>query len=207
MPTDRYREQHKKRLSWMPWLYFSLKERHKEWAEAWQAEIQNELCELETVRLGPGCFISPEAHIFAEPGRAVELSEGCSIAAEAFVHGPIALGAHVSLNSRVTLDGGTAGIVVGANTRIASGCALYAFDHGLNPGMLVREQGVRSQGIRIGSDVWICANACITDGVQIGNHAVVAMGAVVCNDVPEWAIVGGVPARVLGDRRNWNQKS
>jgi acetyltransferase-like isoleucine patch superfamily enzyme len=41
----------------------------------------------------------------------------------------------------------------------------------------------------------------ITDGVTIGDHAVVGMGAVVTRDVHEWAIVGGVPARVLGDRR------
>lgn len=53
----------------------------------------------------------------------------------------------------------------------------------------------------------VAAEVRITDGVQIGNHAVVAMGAVVCNDVPEWAIVGGVPARVLGDRRNWKQNN
>jgi len=60
---------------------------------------------------------------------------------------------------------------------------------------------VRSRGIRIGRDVWVGANAGITDGVSIGDHAVVAMGAVVTRDVPDWAIVAGVPAVVLGDRR------
>jgi acetyltransferase-like isoleucine patch superfamily enzyme len=66
----------------------------------------------------------------------------------------------------------------------------------------VREQPVTSRGVRIGRDVWIGANACITDGVTIGDHAVVGMGAVVTRDVPEWAIVGGSPARIIGDRRN-----
>jgi acetyltransferase-like isoleucine patch superfamily enzyme len=93
--------------------------------------------------------------------------------------------------------------VVGAGTRIASGACLYAFDHGLDPARTVREQPVTSLGIRIGADVWIGANAGITDGVTVGDHAVVAMGAVVTRDVPEWAVVGGVPARVLGDRRTW----
>ncbi len=41
----------------------------------------------------------------------------------------------------------------------------------------------------------------IPDEVHIGDHAVVAMGAVVTRDVPAWAIVAGVPARVQGDRR------
>jgi acetyltransferase-like isoleucine patch superfamily enzyme len=49
--------------------------------------------------------------------------------------------------------------------------------------------------------VWIGANAGITDGVRIGDHAVVAMGAVVTKDVPDWAIVAGLPAVVVGDRR------
>jgi acetyltransferase-like isoleucine patch superfamily enzyme len=53
--------------------------------------------------------------------------------------------------------------------------------------------------------VWIGANAGITDGVRIGDHAVVGMGAVVTADVPDWAVAGGVPARILGDRRRWQE--
>ena len=61
---------------------------------------------------------------------------------------------------------------------------------------------MRSRGIHIGRDVWIGANAGITDGVRIGDHAVVAMGAVVTKDVLDWTIVAGVPAVVIGDRRD-----
>ncbi|NTX05243.1 acyltransferase [Myxococcus sp. CA051A] len=195
------REQHKLRLSWMPWLYFSLKPRHREWADAWQREVQERLRELETVEIAEGCFIAPEARIFAEPGRAVVIGPGCSIAADAFVHGPVVLGPRVSLNARVSLDGGAGGIRIGEGTRIATGATLYAFDHGLAPDRPVRDQPVTSQGITLGADVWIGANAGVTDGVTVGDHAVVAMGAVVTRDVPAWAVVGGVPARVLGDRR------
>lgn len=196
------RDQHKRRLAWMPWLYFSLKPRHRAWAEAWQAEVQARLLAQETVQIGPGSFVAPEAGIFGEPGRGVVIGERCAIAAQAFLHGPITLGNDVSVNAGARLDGGRKGLLVGDGTRIASGAALYAFDHGLSPDRDLKDQPVRSRGIRIGRDVWIGANAGITDGVVIGDHAVVAMGAVVTRNVPEWAIVGGVPAVVIGDRRS-----
>ncbi len=196
------REQHKRRLAWMPWLYFSLKARHRAWAEAWQAEVQARLLAQETVLIGHGSFIAPDAGIFGEPGRGVIIGDRCAIAARAFLHGPITLGNDVSVNAGARLDGGRKGLLVGDGTRIASGAALYAFDHGLRSDRDLKDQPVRSRGIRIGRDVWIGANAGITDGVVVGDHAVVAMGAVVTRDVAEWAMVAGAPAVVIGDRRS-----
>ena len=53
------------------------------------------------------------------------------------------------------------------------------------------------QGITIGNDVWLGANVTILDGVTVGNGAIIAVGAVVTKDVPAYAIVGGVPARII----------
>ncbi len=197
-----YREQHKLRLSWMPWLYFTLKDRHRAWAEAWQREVQERLRALETVEIGDGAFIAPEAQIFGEPGRRIRIGNRCAIAAETFLHGPITLGDEVSINARASLDGGGRGITIGEGTRIATGAALYAFNHGMAPDHPIREQPVISKGIWIGADVWVGALAGITDGARIGDHAVVAMGAVVTGEVAPWAIVAGVPAQVIGDRRD-----
>ncbi len=52
----------------------------------------------------------------------------------------------------------------------------------------------------IGNDVWIGHNVCIQEGVTIGNGAIIAMGAVVIKDVPDYAIVAGVPAKIIGWR-------
>jgi len=54
--------------------------------------------------------------------------------------------------------------------------------------------------ITIGNDVWIGARAIIMDGVTIGDGAVVATGAVVTKDIPPYAIVGGVPAKIISFR-------
>lgn len=59
----------------------------------------------------------------------------------------------------------------------------------------------------IGHDVWIGVNATILSGVTIGNGAIIAAGAVVTKDTPPYAIVGGVPAKVLKYRFDENQIS
>lgn len=56
--------------------------------------------------------------------------------------------------------------------------------------------------VRIGNDVWIGDNVSIMEGVSINNGAVVATGAVVVKDVPPYAIVGGVPAKIIRYRFN-----
>ena len=59
------------------------------------------------------------------------------------------------------------------------------------------EVGVSKGNITVGDDVWIGQNAIILSGVHIGQGAVIAAGAVVSKDVPPYAIVGGVPAKVI----------
>ena len=59
--------------------------------------------------------------------------------------------------------------------------------------------------ITIGHDVWIGARAIILDGVTIGNGAVIAANSVITKEVPPYAIVGGVPAKIIKYRFNENK--
>jgi acetyltransferase-like isoleucine patch superfamily enzyme len=198
--TEALRAQHRHRMSWMPWLYFRLKPKDRAWARAWQRAVHAEKAALEQLHLDPDCFIAPDAALFAEPHRDIWIGPGSHVAAGAFLHGPLRIGAHVGINHGVSLDGGAGGIEVGEGTRIAAGARIYAWDHGTAPERAVRDQPVRSRGIQIGADCWIGANAGVTDGVQLGDGCVVGMGAVVTRDVPAGAVVGGAPARIIGWR-------
>lgn len=202
MSTPDYQTQHKKRLSYMPWLYFTLKPKLLSWAQPWQKQVQAEFMALETVSFAENCFIAPEAKLFAEPGRDIIVGSRCMIAADSFLHGPITLGDEVAINHNCSLDGGRAGIKIGAQTRIANNVTVYAFNHGMVPDSPIYQQASNSKGVTIGKDVWIGAQAGIVDGVNIGNCAVIGMGCIVTKDVPDFAIVAGNPARVIGDRRD-----
>lgn len=61
----------------------------------------------------------------------------------------------------------------------------------------MRDSKNQKEGISIGNDVWIGLNAVILPGVKIGNGATIAAGAVVTKDVPDYAVVAGVPAKII----------
>ena len=56
----------------------------------------------------------------------------------------------------------------------------------------------------IGNDVWIGARVIVLPGVTIGNHVIIGAGAVVTKDIPDYAIAGGVPAKVIRYRTEGN---
>lgn len=195
-----YIEQHKKRLSHMPWLYFRLKPRAQAWAKPWQDEIQARLQALETVSIGNNCFIAPDAHIFAEPGRDIVIGDNSYIASGCFLHGPIRLGKNVSINAGTMIDGGSRGVVIGDNCRIAAACKFYAFNHGLEATRTIGEQATSSVGIELMSDVWLGAGAGVVDGVVMAEGSVAGMNAQVCHSTEDYVVYGGNPAKAISRR-------
>jgi acetyltransferase-like isoleucine patch superfamily enzyme len=99
----------------------------------------------------------------------------------------VAVGNYVSVANNVTF-------LLGANHRLGL-ITTYPIDR-LNPAKTTTDSNDRGD-LTIGNDVWIGYGAVLLGGVTIGDGAIIAAGAVVVDDVPPYAIVGGVPARVL----------
>jgi hypothetical protein len=92
-------------------------------------------------------------------------------------------------------------IYLGPDVILGHGCMLLTGRHEYADGRLKpRKDQVPEHGwdIRVGRGAWIASGAIVIGGVTIGEHAIVAAGAVVTRDVPANAIVGGNPARVIG---------
>ncbi len=63
--------------------------------------------------------------------------------------------------------------------------------------MFQEQRLVEGKSLIIGNDVWIGEKASLIEGIRIGHGAIIAAGAMVTKDVPPYAVVGGVPARII----------
>ena len=158
------------------------------------------------LQMGPKCFVDDYVTIYAHKGAqgSVTLDSGVHIYRWSIVEigqgeGSLYIGANTYIQSGCVLNAFVGNITIGADCMIAHRCAFMPYQHGFSESHLpMREQPLVSKGdIVIGDGVWIGVNVCVLDGVTIGQGAVVGAGAVVTKDVPPYAIVGGVPARVI----------
>ncbi|HEY2321998.1 MAG TPA: acyltransferase [Thermoanaerobaculia bacterium] len=91
-------------------------------------------------------------------------------------------------------------VTIGAHTLLAPNVFITDHTHNHARAQRLDEQGSRAAPVVIGADAWIGAHAVVLAGVTVGDGAIVGAGAVVTKDVPPYAIVAGVPARVIGSR-------
>lgn len=137
---------------------------------------------LGNIRLGNGCRIGKGVFLTAANGQLVLADEVA-----------------VSPNANIGADDGE--IFIGRNVAIGPGTVIRSANHCFaRADVPIMFQGHRRGLVEIEEDVWIGANCVITPDVRIGRGAVVGAGAVVTRNVEPFSIVGGVPARIIGNR-------
>src|SRR3989344_2018812 len=141
------------------------------------ASIRHLVFKLAGVKIGKGSTIHMGCKFF-EP-RGVTIGDDTKIGDNAFLDGraPLSIGNHVDL---------------------ASSVLIYNSEHDIES----EEFKTKNAPVEIGDYVFIGPRVIILPGVKIGKGAVVAAGAVLTKNVPNNAIVGGVPAKIIGERVN-----
>ena len=109
--------------------------------------------------------------------------------------GDVIIGDHTRIGLHNTIIGP---VTIGSHVNLAQGITVTALNHNFEDSdKRIDEQGVSTTPVTIEDDIWIGANAVILPGVTIGNHSVVAAGAVVTKNVPPHSLVAGVPAKII----------
>ena len=109
--------------------------------------------------------------------------------------GDVIIGDHTRIGLHNTVIGP---VTIGHHVNLAQGITITALNHNFeDKSQRIDSQGISTSQIAIGDDIWIGANAVVLPGVSIGNHSVVAAGAVVTKNVPPHSLVAGVPAKII----------
>jgi acetyltransferase-like isoleucine patch superfamily enzyme len=146
------------------------------------------------------CFVCPRVkleigrHATLKIGRWAWIGHGCKIR----VHeGEVEIGAKTVIGQDCTISA-FQHISIGRECIIADRVMLIDFDHGVTEvERPIRLQGIYKRDVHVGHNVWIGYGACILRGVSVGENSVIGTSAVVTKDVPENAVMAGVPARVV----------
>ena len=93
-------------------------------------------------------------------------------------------------------------VKIGSYVIMGPGVSIFSENHNAdNTDEYIMNQGATRKGVTIEDGVWLGAKCTILDGVTIGRHAIVAAGSVVTKDVPAYGIVGGIPAKLIKNRK------
>ncbi|MGK5092830.1 acyltransferase [Deltaproteobacteria bacterium TL4] len=134
---------------------------------------------FENIELGKNFKILPHSYIYAESGHLI-------------------VGDYCSFNTNVQLGASEGEMILGDYVIVGPNVVFRAANHASEQlDVPVKLQGHLPGKIIIEDGVWIAANSVITSNVTIGKGAIVGAGSVVTKDVPPYAIVGGVPAKII----------
>lgn len=178
------------------------------------------LKKISSLYIHSSCIIKCPSHLFV--GKNITISRDCYIDALS-VQGLVlgdevyigrcttiectgllsSLGKGIKIGNRVSLGthgfyAGAGGLEIGDSTIFGNFVTIHPENHIFSDlTKNICEQGVTHKGIKIGSGCWVGAKVTILDGTIIGNHVVVAAGAVVIGTFPDNVVIGGIPAKII----------
>ena len=154
--------------------------------------------------IGRKCYIDALGEIGIKCGNNVSFGQNTTM----IVTGSLKqIGKGIIIGNNVGLGtngyyGGAGGVEIGDDTIFGNFVSIHPENHNYDIlGVPIRLQGVNHKGIKIGNGCWIGAKATILDGTRIGDGCIVAAGAVVRGEFPDNVIIGGVPAKIIKNRR------
>lgn len=141
----------------------------------------------ENVRIGAGTRVWQFCNLMD----GVEIGENCNVGQNVFMESGVRIGNHVTIKNNIAIY---SGVVCEDNVFLGPNCV---FTNVLNPRSFVsRKSEFKPTYVGYGSTLG--ANSTIVCGHRIGKYAMVGAGAVVTKDVPDYALVVGNPARMIG---------
>ncbi|PCJ57988.1 MAG: hypothetical protein COA79_14550 [Planctomycetota bacterium] len=162
-----------------------------------QGKLSDEdFCQKYNVSFEDESYVAEDAAISTE---SLKLGFKSFIASGCVLTGNISIGSYSTVNIYTHVCGK---VSIGDGVRIGTKTSIFGFNHGFSDvDKPIHQQKHISKGITIKDDVWIGANVVIVDGVTVNKHCIIAAGAVVTKDVPEYSVVGGNPAKVIKNRK------
>jgi acetyltransferase-like isoleucine patch superfamily enzyme len=144
--------------------------------------------------VGPGVTLEIGKGAKLHLGRWAWIGHGTKIRAH---EGEVHIGAKTVMGQECTISS-FQHVSIGRECIVADRVMLIDFDHGVvEVDRPVREQGIYKRDVRVGNNVWMGYGASVLRGVTVGDNAIVGTSTVVTKDVPDNAVVAGVPAQVL----------
>lgn len=136
--------------------------------------------------------------IYIKLGKNSNVCSGTKILNSSLNRNQIIIGSNCVINPDCILDGRQGKIIIKDNVDIARGTWIYTLEHDPHSDFHSTKYG----DVIIEEYVWIASRVTILPGVTLGRGCVIAAGSVVTKDIPAMRIAGGIPAKIIGERKS-----